>query len=120
MLLAGCMPPYIEQPLMVRVETSFLTIKWDPPHQTISHSPYYPDKYIVYYADFGTSNWIRLGEIDAKDNPHFTVKHSDVGDGLYVFAVRVVTKNYRSSFHTSLDYTADPISGWYVWWMKNE
>ncbi len=62
-----------------------------------------------------------MGSINSSDNPYFTVKHSDVGDGVYVFAVSTVGEGGgQSPLHTSLDYTADPISGWYVWWMKNE
>ena len=106
---------------MIRVKTSYLTFEWDPATGVIPASPQYPQSYKIYYSEFGKSNWILLGSINSSDNPYFTVKHSDVGDGVYVFAVSTVGEGGgQSPLHTSLDYTADPISGWYVWWMKNE
>jgi hypothetical protein len=106
---------------MIRVKTAFLTIRWDPPTRLVRGSPKFPQRYNIYYSNFGESNWTLLGSIQATDHPSFTVKHSDVGDGVYVFAVSTVGIGGGESIkHTSLDYTANPITGWYVWWMKNE
>ncbi len=106
---------------MIRVKTSYLTIEWDPATGVTPGNPLYPQSYKIYFSEFGKSNWILLGSVNSSNNPYFTVKHSDVGDGAYVFAVRTVSVGGgQSPLHTSLDYTADPISGWYVWWIKNE
>ncbi len=106
---------------MIRVKTSYLTIEWDPPTGVIPASPLYPHSYNIYYSEFGKSNWVLLGSSNSSDNPYFTVNHSDVGDGVYVFAVSTVSVGSgHSPLHTSLDYTADPLTGWYIWWFKND
>lgn len=120
-LAGGCAIPPIYEPISIRVKTASLTIAWDPPDINLPGSPNYVSGYRIYYSDYGTSAWQELGEIPASENPYFTIEHSVVGDGLFVFAVRSLSADGDASeFHTSLDWTADPQTGWYVWWMKNE
>ncbi len=98
------------QKQMVTWSADQLVLRWDPPVATVSN-------YNVYYRVHGTDNWTPLGEIAAVAEPRFTVQHSTLGNGSFDFAV--VARNAEgltSAYHTSLDLTADPSTGWYVSW----
>jgi hypothetical protein len=87
-----------------------LTLQWDPPAETVAN-------YDVFYRVHGSSGWNSLGEITAVSSPEYVVQHSTLGNGVFDFAV--VAKNAEgdtSDYHTSLDSTADPSTGWYVTW----
>ena len=50
-----------------------------------------------------------------------TIDHSDLGDGSYDFAVSSISEfGIESDLHTSLDYTAVPIGGWYILWVRSD
>ncbi len=87
-----------------------LTLQWDPPAQAVTN-------YNVYYRAHGTSTWLSFGQIAAVPQPEYSVQHSKLGNGTFDFAV--VAKNAEgdvSDYHTSLDSTADPSTGWYISW----
>ncbi len=87
-----------------------LTLQWDPPAQTVAN-------YSIYYRTHGTSGWASLGEITAVPQPEYVIQHSTLGNGTFDFAV--VAKNAEgdtSDYHTSLDSTAEPSTGWYITW----
>jgi hypothetical protein len=90
--------------------SSQIVLAWDPPSTPVS-------SYEVYFRVHGDSSWTKLGEAAATATPEFTVLHSDVGSGVFDFAV--VSRNdlgLESDMHTSLDATADPTTGWYLRW----
>ena len=98
-----------------------LTLAWDPPVTDIPRSPSEVGSYRIYCRDRGTLYWRYLGEVEADLHPQHTISHDTLGDGLYEFAVQAVTIEGRvSPLHTSLDSSADPISGWYAFWLKSD
>ena len=98
-----------------------LTLAWDPPLTDFLNRPTEVTSYRIYCREHGTQYWRFLGEIPATAHPEYTVQHSQLGNGLYDFAVRAVTSLGRmSEMHTSLDSSADPVSGWYVLWAQSD
>ncbi len=97
-----------------------LTLAWDPSLSDIHNSPNEVELYRVYYRPHGTSDWQLIDEVAAEKQPQFTIKHEDLGNGLFDFAIEAVTVNDSTSpMHTSLDRSADPISGWHVFWINS-
>ena len=98
-----------------------LTLTWDPPLTDIHNNSMKVASYKIYYRHHGTSTWTFLDEISASSHPEYTVEHDRIGDGVYDFGVRAVTiSGQASALHSSLDNSADPISGWYVFWVNTE
>lgn len=63
--------------------------------------------------------WRYLGSVDAAGEPSFTISvgASSLGYGSYELAVTSVdATGVESARHSSLDWSADPASGWYVNW----
>jgi hypothetical protein len=107
--------------LMVRVKGPSLSFAWDAPAVVDDSLPSRIVAYAVYYRELSSSDWVYLGEIPAARGLQYTVTHERLGDGLFVFAVRSIAANGNySAIHSSLDWNADPVAGWYVWWMRNE
>jgi hypothetical protein len=106
--------------MQVEYKSPKLTLAWDPPPSDIPDLPTEVIRYQIYCREHGTSGWRFLGELPAASHPEYTVEHSQLGDGLFDFAVRDITKDGRASpLHTSLDSNADPVSGWYVLWVQS-
>ena len=77
--------------------------------------------YRVYWRPHVSGVWNLLVEIPATPHPALTIKHSDLGDGEYDFAVRAVDTNGGvSGFHSSLDASAIPFGGWYILWFTSK
>ena len=101
--------------LMLRVGGPSLTLAWDP----ATPGSEAVAGYSVWYRRFSAPYWTLLGEIPAYRSPQYTVSHDRLGDGLFVFAVSsIATAGGHSFLHSSLDWTASPMSGWYVSWMR--
>jgi hypothetical protein len=95
---------------MVSITTNTLTLQWDPPASAIDH-------YKVYYRVHGATDWLALGDVPSGPLPEYVILHSTLGDGEFDFAVVSVNASaMMSDYHTSLDGTAQPDSGWYVSW----
>lgn len=95
---------------MVNVAAEQIVLLWDA-------SPLAVDHYTVYFRIHGTPDWVELGDVPADPNPEYTVQHSTLGDGEFDFAVVAVDASAQeSAYHTSLDTTASPETGWYVSW----
>ncbi len=98
-----------------------LTLAWDPPFSDIHNSPDEVESYHIYYRPHGTSDWQLIGDVAAEKQPQFTIKHEDLGNGLFDFAIEaVIVSGSTSPMHTSLDSNADPMSGWHVFWLNTE
>ncbi len=118
--LAGCrFPPSGSIPISVSSKT--ITLEWDPPAAQPPSAPFAPFSYRVYYSQHGFRRWVLIGEIRASVAPQFLIHHSDLGDGLFDFAVTTVNSQAQeSSFHTSLDSSASPAGGWHVFWVGSD
>ena len=121
LLLSGCPLPTDSEATMLHIKSATLTLAWDPPVVNSHFPEYHTSRYRLYYSEHNANNWLMLDEIPATRNPEITISHSTLGDGVYDFAVSSVMSNgLESSFHTSLDWSANPASGWFVWWMRND
>ena len=91
--------------------TSF-TLAWDPPaDEDVS-------TYRVYFRFHGDEEWIELDEIDGATT-HYTVTYPDLDYGEYDFAVTSLNNEEESDYHTSLDSTAMPETGWFLDWRES-
>lgn len=98
-----------------------LTLAWNPPLSDIPNRSLEVIGYQIYYREHGNYSWRLLGEVPASANPEFTLNKSELGPGVFDFAVSSVTESGSiSPLHSSLDSNADPVSGWYVLWAESE
>ncbi len=110
-LLIGCQ--YSNEPFQIISTSESLTLEWDSPQLDL-----FLESYKIYYRKDNASTWVLIDEIPSNENPRYKIYHSDLGNGFYDFAVRSVDKNgQESSLHTSRDQNADPINGWYLFWV---
>jgi len=95
---------------MITTSADPLVLVWDLPPTPVA-------SFGVYYRVHGTSDWTELAVISAVAQPSYPVTHAAVGAGEYDFAVvSIDATGNRSTFHSSLDASADPSTGWYVQW----
>jgi hypothetical protein len=107
--------------MQILYKSSDLTLAWDPPLTDIPNRPTEVETYQIYCREHGTDYWRFLGEVPASPHPKYTLEHGLLGDGLYDFAIRAITQSGQvSPLHSSLDSNADPVSGWYVFWVNTE
>ena len=107
---------YSNEPVQKISNAESIVLEWDPPQPAILVR-----SYRIYYRKDNSVHWILLDEISASENPHYTIHHSDLGNGLYEFAVKALNKFGQSSeLHTSRDQNAIPMNGWYLFWMRSE
>jgi hypothetical protein len=96
---------------LVTITTGQLTLLWDVPLGDVDH-------YTVHYRVHGSSDWTMLADVPAAPQPEYTILHSVLGDGEFDFAVVTVDgAAQKSTYHTSLDTTAQPQTGGYVSWI---
>jgi hypothetical protein len=122
-LLTACQLPdfgaFLKQPILqqpkeegITTDAEQITLAWDAPPEAVS-------SYDVYCRSHGTSSWQVMGSVSAVPQPEYTVLHSTLGNGEYDFAVIAVNdQGDRSDYHTSLDPTAQPDTGWYLVWYR--
>ncbi len=90
-----------------------IVLEWDAPPETAVA------QYQVYVRNHGAANWQVMETIDAIPLPEYTVIYSTLGNGKYDFAVAAVSaEGISSAYHSSLDPTAMPETGWYLVWYK--
>ncbi len=115
---SGAIPPTdMEDSLqMERWTAESLTLRWDPPEEV--GGGYVIASYELFYRVSGDEGWHLLKrDIAATDSPSVTIRHSEVGNGHFEFAVRSIdTVGMKSDFHTSRDSSASPGGGWYCTW----
>lgn len=97
-------------PVAVSVTDENFTLAWDPAEGDITG-------YEVFYRAHGNTSWTQLDETGVSDTPRYTVSSSELDYGTYEFAVRAtISGGGTTEYHTSLDSTASPESGWYLDW----
>ena len=108
------------EPDGIIITAESVRIAWDPPGVTDdTQAPVIA--YKVYYRLHGMADWTLLDLIPAVQNPGYTINYKEFGNGSYDFAVQAVSSDIRqSNLHSSLDFDADPLGGWYVIWIRFE
>jgi hypothetical protein len=103
----------IEGPIEIPIKSETFSLAWDPPTnapvgQTII-------SYKIYVRARGASTWEEVATVDGAENPSVELAAADIGIGLWEFAVSTITDSgEESEYHSSIDHTADPITGWYI------
>ena len=99
------------------VRTPTLTLAWDMPARGSPGG--LPSMYRVFCKKYGEGVWLEVAEVPASADPTCTLSHKTIGNGLWEFAVQAVGADASASdLHTSLDHTADPLTGWRVLWVN--
>ena len=115
----GCQ--YLYEPVQIISKAEYIVLEWDTPSINVMGGFVHVKSYRVFYREHGSGYWVLLAEIPAEEKPKYTIYHSDLGDGLFDFAVNAVYENkINSALHTSRDITADPFGGWYLLWIRSE
>jgi hypothetical protein len=98
---------------LIQVSADTIVLQWDASAGDVT-------SYSVYYRIHGTSGWILLGDVATTPPLQYAVPYTTMpGNGEYDFAVVAVGgSGQKSGYHTSLDPTASPDTGWYVSWQK--
>lgn len=103
--------------LPISVSAERITLAWDPPPGRHPVPAMAIGSYRIYVAAHNSGAWRWLGEAPASEHPQYSVEHDDVGDGFFDFAVSAVNQlGQESDRHSSLDFTASPVGGWYIRW----
>jgi hypothetical protein len=111
----------INEPTQLYQKSPHLVLAWNPPITDLPKTPLEVVSYQIFYRQHGDLLWSALDEVPASAKPRYTVKVGQLQDGLYDFAVRAVSANgHVSPLHSSLDESADPISGWFVLWINGQ
>jgi len=93
------------------VDDSSFTIAWDSPqNDTITG-------YKLYYRQHGNTEWIELVELNDATT-EYIIDSSDISYGQYDFAVTSLSDSEESEYHTSLEETAQPNTGWFLDWQN--
>jgi hypothetical protein len=105
-------------PFMEVRQSDSVTFFWDSP----SWNPDTVQYYELFFRPIGDNLWTLLkSNIPPLANNAIVVHRSEIssGDSLFYFAVRYVTGGgIRSAYHVSLDSTAVPPGGWFLFWKK--
>lgn len=113
----ACNLGLFEDSNQIIVNSDHITLAWDSPDieevQECSVT-----SYKIFYREHSTSKWTLLTEKTDLSELSYRINHKDIGNGEYDFAVSAVyNDSVESSYHTSLDNTADPDTGWYILWL---
>lgn len=104
--------------LEIVVEGESFSIEWDDDSLKISHNVYQTVKFRLYYREHGSSLWRILDEVEAKNNPSYTISKNKLDFGIYDLGVSSVdASGSESEIHSSLDMSAVPFCGWYINWI---
>ncbi len=73
--------------------------------------------YELHYRTNGENGWNYLSTVSASDTPLANIRYSQLGNGVFDFAVNTVLQNgAKSDLHISTDTTAILKSGWFLRW----
>jgi hypothetical protein len=103
----------------ISVQSAAITLEWDAPALQFPSPPLSISAYRIFWRPHLTVGWNFFAEISATAHPTLAIKHSDLGDGKFDFAICAVMANGRTSeLHSSLDASAIPYGGWYLVWFS--
>jgi len=98
------------------VNSDHITLAWDSPDTSSQESSV--TSYKIFYREHNSSKWNLLTEKTDLSNLSYRIDHKDMGNGEYDFAVSAIYNNsVESNYHSSLDVTANPNTGWYILWL---
>jgi hypothetical protein len=96
----------------IAVKGDSFTLAWDPPAEGNV------TEYKLYFRLHGDEKWIKLDKVDGTST-QYTVTYPELDYGEYDFAVTSLYSDSESEYHTSLEQTAKPETGWFLDWQKN-
>jgi len=104
-------------PIEVIVQADSFIIAWDYYGTVEDGISTIQSYYKVYYRVHGTLNWEFLSQYEFQNNPEFKITNIMLDYGIYDFAISYVdNKGYETQKHSSLEISAYPKSGWYIYW----
>ena len=118
------------EPIRYLIRGSSFTLAWDAPvtvNDSLSsireictgYRLYYREYYRDYIVPLG--KWIFIAEIPYSRTPEFTIRSGDIPFGNLEFAVSAVySDGSETAKHISTESSADPPTGWYVFWIETE
>jgi len=119
--LGGCtlfVDDEYDEPREILVRDNYVTIEWDNPIYLIKSGE--AESQMIYIRAHGTENWQLMDEVDFSIVPSYTIRRADLKPGKYDFGVSVKTKDGKiSKIHSSLDTSASPATGWYIFWIMD-
>lgn len=117
-MIAGSDTISKDNSLEIIVKGKSFTLAWDSGGPEIPNDPNKTVQYNIYYRAHGLLYWNFLTTVKSKRNPDCQITNKILDYGRYDFAVKAVNgKGEESAFHSSLDATANPFTGWYVNWI---
>ena len=107
--------------LEIVVKGDSFTLAWDPGGPEIPNDPNRAVQYKVYYRVHGSYYWRFLMETESSGSPECVITDEEIDYGRYDFAVSAVNEQgSESAFHSSLDRTANPLTGWHINWIGSK
>ena len=107
-----------DEALEIIVKGSSFTLAWDSGGPEIPNNPNRAVDYKVYYRAHGSYYWRFLMEVESTGSLECVITDKYIDYGRYDFAVSAVSEQgNESTFHSSLDRTANPFTGWYINWI---
>lgn len=109
----------IDGPQQIIHKGSTLSLAWDEPELPVGSLEIVT--YNLYYRSRGLTEWKNAGSVEASDSPGVSLSVEDIGYGVWEFAVSSVDSDgEESDLHASIDRSAEPFTGWYVFWIGSE
>ncbi|MFZ7131897.1 MAG: hypothetical protein ACOWWR_06025 [Eubacteriales bacterium] len=104
------------QEIMVR--GNYLTIEWDNPFFIEEANKI--KTYRIFIRSHGTYGWTFVSGKAYSEQTSFTIEKGDLRSGKYDIGVAIVTTDGEmTAIHSSLDNTAIPQTGWYIFWIMD-
>lgn len=103
-------------PLKIRVNGASAKISWESPNPVLNHQIL---QYNIYIKNHNGGAWTLLEEIQntKEDVLTFTLLKENIPYSFIDIGIRsVYTSGTMSEIHSSLDDTAEPSCGWYLYW----
>lgn len=114
----GCSLSSNNGPLMVEASGESITIGWEPPSPVLSGKI---DYYSIYVKDHFDGSWVFLKDVGNSGEEEITVQLQKQNIP-YTYIDIGIRSHYKdgskSELHSSLDNTASPACGWYVYWSQ--
>jgi len=105
-------------PQEIRIYSNHIILEWQNPAFSEKSNQIHSQR--IYIREHGLRIWRHIDEIPYSPTPSYTLNRGDYTPGKYDFGVSIVTNDgVESAIHSSLDYTASPPTGWYIYWVMD-